>query len=369
MDRVREVEHKLGAVRAWLDERGLDAVLFGSQDWFAWITAGGRGEISTGERSGIASVLVMRDDAFVITTNIELERLLDEEVPRELPFTGVERPWQEVVEQGDLVRGLVDPARAVSDIGANGFTTAPADLVRLRYTLLEPEVERYRALGRDAAMAVEAACRSVAPGDHEQEIAAAVAEQAVRRQIVPLVDLVAADRRIGAYRHPLPTGLRLERTLLVALTGRRHGLHASLTRMVSFGRPDDEVAARHEAVTNVDAAALLASRPGASLGDVFAAVAARYEAEGFPEEWRRHHQGGLIGYAGREIFATARSTHRIEAQQALAWNPSITRVKSEDTMLVADGAPEILTRTGEWPQRHVSVDAGEIDRPGILVVT
>jgi hypothetical protein len=34
---------------------------------------------------------------------------------------------------------------------------------------------------------------------------------------------------------------RFERTLLVALTGRRHGLHASLTRMATIGEPDDDL--------------------------------------------------------------------------------------------------------------------------------
>jgi Xaa-Pro aminopeptidase len=369
MDRLEEIEHKLGTVRRWLDDHALHAVLFGSQDWFAWLTAGGRGYVSTGEQGGVASILVSRDDAFLLTTNIELERLLDEEVPRALPFVPVERPWHEVVDDGDLVRDLVDPAGAVSDMAANGLAPAPSDLVDLRFTLLEPEIERYRALGRDAAEAVESVCRSVGRGDPEHDVASALAEEAVRRGIVALVDLVAADDRIGAYRHPLPTDRGVQRTLLVALTGRRHGLHASLTRMVSFGPPDDDLVARHDAVTRVDATELLTSRPGVTLGEVFAAAAARYEAEGFPGEWRSHHQGGLTGYAGREIFATASSTHRLEVGQALAWNPSITRVKSEDTVVVAERGPEILTATHEWPQRGVAVDAGAIDRPAILVVS
>lgn len=367
MDRLEEVERKLDAVRGWLDERAVHAVLFGSQDWFAWITAGGRGFVSTGEQGGIASVLVTRDRAYLLTTNIEVVRLLDEEAPRQLPFEAVERPWHDVVEDDDLVRDLVDRSTAISDMGTNGLAQAPADLAELRFTLLPPEIERYRALGRDAAEAVESACRSASPGDREHDVAAAVAEEAVRRGIVPLVNLVATGDRIGAYRHPLPTEHAVERTLLVALTGRRHGLHASLTRMVSFGRPDDELVARHEAVTRVDATELLASRPGTTLGEVFAAAAARYEIEGFPGEWRHHHQGGLTGYAGREIFATASSTHRLATGQALAWNPSITRVKSEDTVLVGERGPVVLTATSDWPQRPVALEGASIDRPAILV--
>src|SRR4030095_11962037 len=103
----------------------------------------------------------------------------------------------------------------------------------------------------------------------------------------------------------------LRRPLLFALTGRRHGLHASLTRMVSFGSPDDELAARHAAVLRVDALVNLQSHPGARLSDVLASAADQYATEGFPGEWQRHHQGGLNGDAGRAIFAQTRDPHRL----------------------------------------------------------
>jgi Xaa-Pro aminopeptidase len=366
MDRRAEIEHKLRSVRAWLERHGLMAVLLGSQDWFAWITGGGRSHISIGEAGGVGSVLVTPDDAFLLTTNIELERLQDEEGAGDLPFTGVPRPWHEVVVDGDLVRDLVDPSKAVSDLGANGLASAPTDLMELRYTLLGPEIERYRILGADAAAAVEAACRATRPGDREHAVAARVAAEAVRRDVLPLVNLVAADDRIASYRHPLPTGTRVGRTMLVALTGRRHGLHASLTRMVSFGPPDPELAERHSAVIGVDAREILESRPGASLARVFEAGVAQYAAEGWDGQWRLHHQGGLTGYAGREIFATGATRHRLAPAQALAWNPSITRVKSEDTVLVTDDAPELLTRSGKWPERVIELDAGSVARPALL---
>jgi Xaa-Pro aminopeptidase len=180
-----------------------------------------------------------------------------------------------------------------------------------------------------------------------------------------MVNLVAADERVAEYRHPLPTSKTLANTLLVALTGRRHGLHASLTRMVSFGRPDDDLRARHESVTRVDAAEILASRPGRSLGEVMKKGVDQYAAEGFPDEWKLHHQGGLTGYAGREVFATAATAHALEAGNVLAWNPSITKVKSEDTVLVTDAGYEVLTRTGEWPENDVTVDDKSVGRPAI----
>jgi Xaa-Pro aminopeptidase len=201
----------------------------------------------------------------------------------------------------------------------------------------------------------------------EYDIAARVALECAERDILCLVDLVAADDRISKYRHPLPTANHLQSTLLVALTGRRHGLHASVTRMVSVDEPDADLAARHEAVTRVDARAIVESSPGASLGEVLARAIEQYELEGFPEEWRLHHQGGLTGYAGREVFAVPGSRYVLKEDQVVAWNPSITRVKSEDTVLIAGGEPEILTRDPEWPEQATVIPQGAITRPSLWV--
>jgi Xaa-Pro aminopeptidase len=302
----------------------------------------------------------------LLTANIELRRILEEEVAG-LPLEAVEYRWYSQDGANEIITQLCDTSRAVSDLGLGGLPSAGAGLARLRYTMIPPEIDRYRALCRDASEAVEKACYAARPGETELDVAARVAFECWRRDVLPLVNLVATDERIALYRHPLPTFNRLGRTLLVALTGRRHGLHASLTRMVSFGRPDTELASRHEAVTRVDASEILASKPGVTLGEVVRQGIEQYSEEGFPQEWQLHHQGGLTGYAGREIFATPPSEYRIGSSQALAWNPSITRVKSEDTVLVTEGGHEVLTRPGRWPERKVRLESGSVTRPSILV--
>lgn len=363
--RREEVAAKLARVRAWLDGEGLEAVDIGSQAGFAWVTAGGDAHVSLESEAAVASVLVTASDAFLLTSNIEIHRMLDEEVTG-LGLTPEEWPWSEPQAARATLERLCRPDRAVSDVGRLGLDAAPPGLAGLRYRLLPAEVVRYRLLGVDAAEATEAACVAARPGDTERDVAARLAFECSRRNILPLVNLVGGDGRIDRYRHPLPTAHRIGRTLLVALTGRRHGLHASLTRMVAFGRADEERIARHRAVARVDTCLLLESRPGRTLADVFAQGVAQYGAEGFPDQWRMHHQGGLTGYGGREIKATPSAHHRLEASSAVAWNPSITGVKSEDTALVTDAGPEVLTRTGSWPQARVELPAGAVERPVIL---
>jgi hypothetical protein len=53
--------------------------------------------------------------------------------------------------------------------------------------------------------------------------------------------------------------------------------------------------------------------------------------------------------------------------QAFAWNPSVRGSKSEDTILVTETGPEILTNWPEWPALDVTVDDETIQRPAILV--
>jgi antitoxin VapB len=98
---------------------------------------------------------------------------------------------------------------------------------------------------------------------------------------------------------------------------------------------------------------------------MFAAGARAYAEQGFADEWRYHHQGGLTGYRGREVFATPAERAVIPNAAAVAWNPSITGgAKSEDTALVTDAGVEVITR---------SPDLGELDtswgpRPAIAAL-
>ena len=95
-------------------------------------------------------------------------------------------------------------------------------------------------------------------------------------------------------------------------------------------------------------------RDGGTAGDVFDAIADAYDDLGEAGEWRKHHQGGAAGFAGREWIATPDGDERVDAPMAYAYNPTVRGAKSEDTVLVTDEGVEVLTRTGEWPTRTVS---------------
>ena len=85
-----------------------------------------------------------------------------------------------------------------------------------------------------------------------------------------------------------------------------------------------------------------ATRPGRTLADAFADCQRFYADAGFPDEWRFHHQGGLTGYASRELIATPSTEDVIEPGQAFAWNPSVTGAKAEETFILTETGPEVV---------------------------
>ena len=151
-----------------------------------------------------------------------------------LPFKAIHWKLHQRDKAKELVADRCNLDKAVSDLGSLGLPPASTGFTELRYTMLPPEIERYRRLGLDAAQAVETACFDAKLGDAELDVAASLAFECQKRNILPLVNLVAGDERIARYRHPLPTRNQIRRTMMVALTGRRHGLYISLTRMVSL---------------------------------------------------------------------------------------------------------------------------------------
>lgn len=141
---------------------------------------------------------------------------------------------------------------------------------------------------------------------------------------------------------------------MVVACGRRDGVVASVTRIVSFSPVPSVERARYTALLAVEQAFLDASRPGSTLGAAFRAGTAAYAEHGFdPQEWTYHHQGGLTGFVPRAILGHPQETTVLREHMATAWNPSGDGWKVEDTcLLTPDGVQPLVTDT-TWPSRLV----------------
>ncbi|MCC6669507.1 MAG: M24 family metallopeptidase [Planctomycetes bacterium] len=352
--REAEVRTKLARSGEFLAGEGLDALVLRRRGPLAWILDGADSHVRADSEDACAFFAVLRDGTGILAADaIEMPRLRAEELG-DVPVAPLVHPWT----TNGLEALLAELARrragriasesllpGVDPLGAD----AAARFQALRLVLTPVERERLRALGLSAASALEAAARGVRPGQSEHEIAGALEHNVRATGARAVVALVAGDQRIERFRHPIPTGQRVTRRAMLVLCAERHGLVVSATRLVGFQPLSGEVARRARAVAEVDAAALAATRPGARLADVFAAIQHAYAEQGFPDEWRFHHQGGIAGYAPREVVATPTSPQLVAAGQAFAWNPSITGTKSEDTILLGDAGVQVVTWTGTWP--------------------
>jgi Xaa-Pro aminopeptidase len=340
---------------AYLDERGLEAVWFAKPNGFAWLT-GGDNVVDADADFGVAAA-GYDGDLRVVTDNIEADRLADEELPDAVAVESF--PWY----TDSLAEAVAErsPTSAAADFDVPGFERV--DGSRLRQPLTADDIERYRELGREAAVAVETVCRNLEPEDPEYEVAAGIDIALASRDVDTPVVLVGGAERAQKYRHYTPTDAALGDYALVSVTAERAGLYASLTRTVAFDAPD-WLKTRHRAAARVEATALAATEAAAAgeltdasghdtAGDVFDAIREAYAAVGFADEWERHHQGGAAGFAGREWIATPDSDEPVRQPMGYAWNPTVQGTKSEDTHLVAADRTETLTKTGQWPTHEV----------------
>lgn len=357
-----------------LAAENLGGVLITSQHNFSWLTAGGTNGIDTSREPGAGALLVRNDGKrFVLASRIEMPRLLDEELAGE-DFEPIEFAWEEEKARPSLLaeraRSLLSDNREFgSDLpmGAKVQTIEGA-LARCRYQLTLSEIERFRSLGLDAGRAINALMRSLTPGETEREVARRSADALAAYGIRAVVNLVAADERLQKYRHPVPTERKWERVLMVAVCARRHGLIASLTRIVSVGAVPDEMRRRTSALARVNARILSATRPGTTGAELYRLAGRAYGEEGFEGEEHLHHQGGACGYRTRDWVAHPSSEEKVYLNQAFAWNPSITGTKVEETCIVSVDGVETITSTTDWPQLTVQLNGREYNSPDVLTL-
>ena len=358
-----EFNEKAARVRRLMAARGWEWVALSGVDSLAWVTGGARCFVDPGSPAGIAALLLDADRAILVTDKVEIDRLRDEELAG-LPVEYSVQDWTDwYSRRAEVLEGLIGAERGVSDVPLPGWESGESELQRLRFSLTEPERSRFRKLAREAALALEKVAREIRPGITESQIAANIEAELAASNIRSPVTLVAADERVFDYRHPLPTAKKVDRYAMVVSSATRHGLYASLTRLVHFGPPARELLDKVKACAEIDAAMISATTVGAPVADIFRSTVQAYADQGYAGEWKLHHQGGAAGYRSREYFADFTCTFTVEDAQAFAWNPSITGVKSEDTILVNELGSDVITATGNWPQ--ISTGNG-LDRPAIL---
>ncbi len=355
MSRSAEQREKRARIKAFLESKGLEAVVLRKGANVAWII-GGRAHIPTTLELSCMDVIVYRDRVVVVTNKIEAPRLQAEELSGDEELLVVN--WFES-RDAQLPKGPTIGCDGVDSDRVN----VSGEIETLRRNLNSYEVERLKSIGRDASEALTTAMLVIEPGDSEVDVAGEIAEQLWQRDLEPVVLLVSGQDRMRKFRHPLPTSASIGMSAMGVICARRKGLIASATRIIKFGAIDQEMKDAYSRLLNVEAAFLDHTKPGVTFADVFTKGEVAYALNGFDrDEWTKHHQGGPTGYLPRDYPAHEKTTAMIEIRNAIAWNPSAEGLKVEDTVITTDGGFEFLTLTDGWP----TVNVGGRPRPDLL---
>ncbi|WP_394172133.1 M24 family metallopeptidase [Guptibacillus hwajinpoensis] len=352
-------------VRMFLEEKNYDGILLRRRNNFSWVTGGNTNYIVQTMEAGVADWIITPEKAYLVTSKMEERRIVEEECRGlSFPFEVLSVDWYTPVD--GLIEEVTSNKRMATDMNYSDWDVVDEELSHYRSVLTEGEQERYRNLCQKAAKAVEETCRELEPGQTENEIEAHLASKVLSSGMSIQVLLVATDERIYRYRHPIPTEKKLERHAMLVLCAEEGGLVANVTRLVYFGELPEELRRNSASVAKIDSVMNAATRVGVTAGDVIVAGVNEYANQGFPDDWKLLHQGGLTGYNSREFLANPETTNQVVVNQAYAWNPSLPGVKSEDTILLTEEGIEFMTHTGEWVYQEVEVDGVTFVRPAVL---
>ena len=365
MVRDAEIREKEKRVRELIQSRGFAGVLLKRQANFSWMTGGGLNLVGITTEVGATSLLITKNEKYLISNNIEAPRMINEEGLEAQGFIVKTYPWYEEQEAA-IVKGLVKEGSFGSDVPFPGAVTAAEEIARLRYSFTTEEVERYRWLGERASLALERTLQETRKGEKESEVVGRLCRELWKDRIDPVTLMAAADERAFQFRHPIPSEKSIVRYLMVSVNARKWGLIVSLTRFLHFGKLPVELKEKYRANVFIDCVFMAATRPGVPARQVLQRGIEAYREKGFPEEWKFHHQGGSIGYTGRDYRTNFNTQDIIQENQAFTWNPSLKGTKSEDTILAGSKGLEMITRAMSYPTLAMTVEGISFVRPDIL---
>ena len=326
----------------------IETLLLQRSNNFAWLTDGAASYVGIASDVSPSHILITLDNQYIITNNIEAKRLQEEEGLGSWNF--IINPWQEgnAPAINKMVKGQLH-----SDFYFPNAIDVSNLFSPMRFNLDQQEIERFKILGKIAAAALESTALSIQTGMSELEISALLSKNCYASGVIPIVNLVAVDERIDMYRHPLPTTKKMERCAAIVLGARKWGLVSSATRFIHFGKLSNNLRDEVNSCARIASSFIKASTVNTELRQVLDAGISAYKKEGVENTWNQHHQGGLTGFTSREVLATQSASHKLNVNQAFAWNPTLISTKSEDTYIITENGPLAITQSDSWPMIEV----------------
>ncbi len=362
---VSEVKEKEGRVRAFFDKSGYEAMVIGRQDNFAWYTCGGNNRVVITSEAGFTLLVITKNQTYGIAQVMDGPRVFDEEL-QGLDIQPVFLKWYEQGREekaAEITRGL----KTISDIPMEGADYAPDEIYKLHYPMTEKEMEKCRWIGSKSEEIIRKVAGEIKPGMTEHEIEAMFLCEYGRLNMTAEVLLIGSDERIAKYRHPNPSGKRIERFVMLHSAVKKWGLHANVSRMVYFGDAvPEEIGEKYEAVCRIEAAAICMCSPGTRFAEILEVEKQIYKETGFEKEAENHFLGGITGYLLANPALCKDPEAVVSVNQAYDWFITITGTKVEELSLLTGKGVEVASSCGNWPVKEYSWKGKTVNLPQIL---
>ena len=338
---------RIQLLRDLMKAQGLDAFVLRRNPNLAWAIAG-RAHVPTTIDAACFDLIITQESATAITNVVEAPRLIAEELPSEVTVKTVK--WSEgrdpQLPTGSKV-GCDQPGGDRIDLGT--------EVEIMRASLISSDVERFKEICIDAAVALGNAMKQIESTDREIDVAGLITHSLWQADLeIAFLGVAGADR-VHTFRHPLPTDAVIGNRVSASICAKRKGLIASVTRIVTFGDVTNSMTNEYTSIFKVEAALLDATVVGRPFSDPINAAIAAYPAHGFDaDEWTKHHQGGPTGFLPRDWPANQSTTRLIAENQPIAWNPTGKGWKAEDTILATSSGVQLLTIDPEWPSQEIA---------------
>jgi Xaa-Pro dipeptidase len=363
MDRRADLESKHARIAALLQQVGCDGLLVLDRDNFTWLAAGGtpRGILDPLATPGL---YFTADARWLLSSNVDAQRIFDEEIDG-LGFQLKEWSWH--LHRAALLNDLIQGRKIATDVPLEGTKNVAAELQILRRTLTDYEIACYRTLGQTLSHALEATGRTLTSGETEREVAGQLSHRLLHRGVQPLLIAATADGRGRGYRHASFTSTPVTRNCVMTVAGRKYGLCAHASRVISFGQPDAAFRRDHDCACKVSATYVAGSWPDSVPRQILLTGQRIYQLTGVEHEFYLAPQGHLTGHAAVESNFTLDDEQLLQSRWAVTWCVAIGASVSCDTFLISDEGPRAITAAENWPLKRIRIQGAEFVRPDMLI--